>query len=722
MLTLPPAVSRPPEPPRKVLGSSTSSFNSSSPVLSSSRPIRAKVSAQAVHSPTTPSWQPGQPVRARVAVGGTARAGGGYSSAPTTPLGSSTLFARGGGAPVSAVQGGVRATLSPKLASSPTTRAPSPARARSPDAPRGTPVAKVGPRVVGGVAKLSTPEQSLLRGQSDPFPATLSSAESAPPISHLPSSVSVRRLHSPTLRSSPSYGGNSSAASSLDTSASTASLPTLSTSPSSAASSPLTSPNLRSTFTDYASSSLSAGSPSVSRDGSSVGKRAGAGIRRTSGVSSVSSVSSCEVSTTNGGLLPPISISGEIHHTVRSHSPTSYPLQSPPLQPLPIHATPSLGTVRSPTLSSFPSSRSIKASVTSPPLSSSVSTSSTSRPPLTSQNPSQHRRHARSNSGVSTSSRSSALSAQDDPLHSASFSPSSESVSFGRARAPPLAGGASRSRPASPSQPYGTAPAAAQGTTRPPLSQVDWTSFSAIEDADGGGKEARIGMIGSGGGRVSSGSEVSGLSIERDRLVAPSSPRKEIGDEEREARVQRKILDLEITNSSLLSINASLERLKLKHTSEIRELRRRMRESVGGAGLAALRAQAASLDEGAESSDPEDEFQDAEEGGGGGEEKEQTWQEILDGDAHFSAVAATLETLVRRAKTALEYVPAANEGGRVLSTVEMEDRLEVEMVEEGVQTDSPPPAPAGMGTGGTGSAGRNGRGLGIVGWQGGRGR
>ena len=39
------------------------------------------------------------------------------------------------------------------------------------------------------------------------------------------------------------------------------------------------------------------------------------------------------------------------------------------------------------------------------------------------------------------------------------------------------------------------------------------------------------------------------------------------------------ILDLEITNASLLSINTSLERLKSAQAKEIRELRRRLRDS-----------------------------------------------------------------------------------------------------------------------------------------------
>ncbi|EJD37112.1 hypothetical protein AURDEDRAFT_116942 [Auricularia subglabra TFB-10046 SS5] len=46
-----------------------------------------------------------------------------------------------------------------------------------------------------------------------------------------------------------------------------------------------------------------------------------------------------------------------------------------------------------------------------------------------------------------------------------------------------------------------------------------------------------------------------------------------------EAKVNRKIADLEITNASLLTINASLEALKSKQQKEIWELRRKLRET-----------------------------------------------------------------------------------------------------------------------------------------------
>lgn len=50
------------------------------------------------------------------------------------------------------------------------------------------------------------------------------------------------------------------------------------------------------------------------------------------------------------------------------------------------------------------------------------------------------------------------------------------------------------------------------------------------------------------------------------------------------AKVERKIADLEISNSSLLAINRSLEATKAKQRSEIMRLRRALRENRAGLG------------------------------------------------------------------------------------------------------------------------------------------
>lgn len=119
-----------------------------------------------------------------------------------------------------------------------------------------------------------------------------------------------------------------------------------------------------------------------------------------------------------------------------------------------------------------------------------------------------------------------------------------------------------------------------------------------------------------------------------------------------------------------MTINASLERLKLKHTGEIRDLRRRLRESNAGVALTGFRATALpneGLIETDESSDLDSQTDEQEDN-----RKEASWEEVLRQDEHFSAIATVLESLLRRGRNAVEFV-ASNEGGRVLSAVEMEE-------------------------------------------------
>jgi len=134
-------------------------------------------------------------------------------------------------------------------------------------------------------------------------------------------------------------------------------------------------------------------------------------------------------------------------------------------------------------------------------------------------------------------------------------------------------------------------------------------------------------------------------------------------------------MDLEIRTSSLLSINAQLERQKLKQTSEMRELRRKLRESLGGGGG----RQRFDLDEirssssGGELSDVD--YDDEDEDG----EVQPSWEELLRTDKSFGQVANLVDGLLKRGKKAVEYkVEEKSQVGRVLSTVEMEDRFEEE--------------------------------------------
>jgi hypothetical protein len=83
------------------------------------------------------------------------------------------------------------------------------------------------------------------------------------------------------------------------------------------------------------------------------------------------------------------------------------------------------------------------------------------------------------------------------------------------------------------------------------------------------------------------------------------------------------------------------------------------------------------LDEGVED-DPDDFADGSDDEGdasaaGAAAVPEPTWPEILEEDPAFSAVAARLESLIGRAKRAIEYEPARNEtAGRVLSAAEVE--------------------------------------------------
>lgn len=164
------------------------------------------------------------------------------------------------------------------------------------------------------------------------------------------------------------------------------------------------------------------------------------------------------------------------------------------------------------------------------------------------------------------------------------------------------------------------------------------------------------------------------------------------------------ILDLEIRTSSLLSINAQLERQKLKQTSEIRDLRRKLRESIGAVGTLSRRvddrAARSSSSSGGEFSDA-DEFDHDVEGDEDDEydededEKQPTWEELVEADPSFGHVASVVEALIKRGKKAVEYEVAERRdgpGGRVLSTVEMEDRLEQERAQEEREEDDETPS------------------------------
>lgn len=121
----------------------------------------------------------------------------------------------------------------------------------------------------------------------------------------------------------------------------------------------------------------------------------------------------------------------------------------------------------------------------------------------------------------------------------------------------------------------------------------------------------------------------------------------DLNDEERkvkaEAKSNRKMADLEITNRSLLSINSSLEATKNKQAKEIRELRRKLRETRLILPPRAYREYKSSADpeeEAAADEEEEDsEVEDAAEG---------------NGDEIYKRVKLMLEGLISSGKQALE--------------------------------------------------------------------
>ncbi|KAF9225528.1 hypothetical protein BS17DRAFT_778729 [Gyrodon lividus] len=113
-----------------------------------------------------------------------------------------------------------------------------------------------------------------------------------------------------------------------------------------------------------------------------------------------------------------------------------------------------------------------------------------------------------------------------------------------------------------------------------------------------------------------------------------------------EAKTNRKIADLEITNRSLLAINASLETTKNRQTKEIRDLRRKLRESrlilpprTYKTVNSALVAEDSRDDE---DDEDEDDSEDIEEGAD---------------DETFQRVRGLIESLVESGKRALETKP-----------------------------------------------------------------
>ncbi|KAI0004189.1 hypothetical protein BJV74DRAFT_809613 [Russula compacta] len=161
-----------------------------------------------------------------------------------------------------------------------------------------------------------------------------------------------------------------------------------------------------------------------------------------------------------------------------------------------------------------------------------------------------------------------------------------------------------------------------------------------------------------------------------DDLCDPNSPRHsldspaayvdQLGASDRkiraEAKTNRKIEDLEITNKSLLAINATLEAAKHRQANEIRELRRKLRETRLILPPRAFRAVKSSLS-------PEDMADD---------EDVDDYDNDEDGDEHdetYSRIKGILEDLLETGRRALRAKPQdfANRGSgvKVLSAEEV---------------------------------------------------
>ncbi|KAJ7597440.1 hypothetical protein C8J56DRAFT_319503 [Mycena floridula] len=134
-----------------------------------------------------------------------------------------------------------------------------------------------------------------------------------------------------------------------------------------------------------------------------------------------------------------------------------------------------------------------------------------------------------------------------------------------------------------------------------------------------------------------------------------------------EAKSNRKIADLEITNQSLLAINASLEATRHRQAKEIRELRRKLRESRLSLPPRAFKA--------VKSSDVE------EESDGDDEEDEEELEEGAT-DKAYLRIKLLLDGLLTSGRTALESEPAdllpqgTKAGAKVLSAEEVRNWID----------------------------------------------
>ena len=120
--------------------------------------------------------------------------------------------------------------------------------------------------------------------------------------------------------------------------------------------------------------------------------------------------------------------------------------------------------------------------------------------------------------------------------------------------------------------------------------------------------------------------------------------------------ISLQILDLEITNTSLLAINASLEKAKVRQAQELRDLRRTLRDRTIGPPSSSLLSPISDASPWPRlETEVDDDF---------------AWEEILARDAPFAEALRAVEAMTLHAKTALEKTVASENltvGGRVLN-------------------------------------------------------
>ncbi|KZT08715.1 uncharacterized protein LAESUDRAFT_723625 [Laetiporus sulphureus 93-53] len=158
----------------------------------------------------------------------------------------------------------------------------------------------------------------------------------------------------------------------------------------------------------------------------------------------------------------------------------------------------------------------------------------------------------------------------------------------------------------------------------------------------------------------SDGSNSSGPHDLEDDLDDPDRKRKD------EAKSNRKIADLEISNHSLLAINSSLEAAKHRQAKEIRDLKRKLRESLLILPPPVYQAAKSTLPQHITAEEEED-----------GEDDEED-QAIIDGkdDEPYRRVKLMVESLVESCQRALsskpsDFVESGKSGTKVLTAEEV---------------------------------------------------